>query len=303
MKTAAAIITAALPGSPASRSRAPQTIDLLLVLAADVSRSIDEGEFDAAAQGLRGGIDRPARAARRSPAGRPARSRSCFIEWSGAGEQNVVADWTVMRDEEDAGGLAATILAAPRSFIGRTSISARHRFRDGAACRRAAAAPSRRDHRRLGRRHQQFRPPGHRCARRGRGAGRHDQRSRDHQRPTQPGLCLPYPAAGRLCPNSIEQNVIGGPGAFLRVVEDFDSFADAITKSWSARSPARRLPRDTRHCASPSYSRRMWIGANVLLGSRHDEAARTDHPSRRCGGCVAGRRARAAEGDAGDRLP
>jgi len=42
----------------------------------------------------------------------------------------------------------------------------------------------------------------------------------------------------------------------------------------------------------------MWTDANALLGSRHDEAARTDHPARRRGGCVAGRRARAAEGDA-----
>ena len=31
----------------------------------------------------------------------------CFVEWSGAGEQSVVADWTVIRDEEDAGGLAS----------------------------------------------------------------------------------------------------------------------------------------------------------------------------------------------------
>jgi hypothetical protein len=30
-------------------------------------------------------------------------------------------------------------------------------------------------------------------------------------------------------PEWYRQNVIGGPGAFLRVVEDFHSFADAMT--------------------------------------------------------------------------
>src|SRR5436309_1424229 len=47
-----------------------------------------------------------------------------FVEWSGAGDQNIVVDWTVIRDEEAAGGMASTILSAPRSFLGRTSISA-----------------------------------------------------------------------------------------------------------------------------------------------------------------------------------
>ena len=35
-----------------------------------------------------------------------------------------VVDWTVIRDEEGAGGVASAILSAPRSFLGRTSISA-----------------------------------------------------------------------------------------------------------------------------------------------------------------------------------
>src|SRR6202007_694073 len=48
----------------------------------------------------------------------------CFIEWSGDEDQQVVVDWTEIRNEEDAGTVAAAILAAPRSFMGRTSISA-----------------------------------------------------------------------------------------------------------------------------------------------------------------------------------
>src|SRR5205823_13287038 len=48
----------------------------------------------------------------------------CFVERSGEEEQQVVVDWTEIRDEEDAASVAAAILAAPRSFMGRTSISA-----------------------------------------------------------------------------------------------------------------------------------------------------------------------------------
>src|SRR5260370_8958705 len=66
-----------------------------------------------------------------------------FIEWSGASDQNVVVDWTVVRDEEGAGAVAATILSAPRSFLGRTSISAAIDF----AMERLAAAPAEGDKR------------------------------------------------------------------------------------------------------------------------------------------------------------
>ena len=123
-----------------------QAIDLLLVLAADVSRSIDETEFTLQRKGYSAAITDPRvlAAIRGGAAGSIA---ICFIEWSGAGEQNVVTDWTVIRDEEDAGGFAAAILAAPRSFIGRTSISGAIDFameRLAAAQRRADALLSRR---------------------------------------------------------------------------------------------------------------------------------------------------------------
>ena len=99
-----------------------QTTDLLLVLAADVSRSIDESEFALQRKGYSAAVTDP-RVLAAIRGGATGTIAICFVEWSGAGEQNVVADWTVIRDEEDAGGLAAAILAAPRSFIGRTSIS------------------------------------------------------------------------------------------------------------------------------------------------------------------------------------
>src|SRR5271155_2573063 len=99
-----------------------QTTDLLLVLAADVSRSIDESEFALQRKGYSSAVTDP-RVLAAIRGGTTGTIAICFVEWSGAGEQNVVADWTVIRDEEDAGGLAGAILAAPRSFIGGTSIS------------------------------------------------------------------------------------------------------------------------------------------------------------------------------------
>src|SRR5437667_10445376 len=98
-------------------------VDLEVVLAADVSRSFDDGEFELQGKGYAAALTDPrVLAAIRSRSG--AAIGVCFIEWSGEEDQQVVVDWTEIRDEEDAGSIAAAILAAPRSFMGRTSIIA-----------------------------------------------------------------------------------------------------------------------------------------------------------------------------------
>jgi hypothetical protein len=203
-----------------------QTTDLLLVLAADVSRSIDESEFALQRKGYSTALTDP-RVLAAIRGGTTGTIAICFVEWSGAGEQNVVADWTVIRDEEDAGGLAAAILAAPRSFIGRTSISGAIDF----AMERFATAEPRANR--------------HIIDISGDGtnnSGRPVTDARDQaigQGVTINGLAIvndkPNPGyafhtqpPGGL-PEWYRQNVIGGPGAFLRVVEDFHSFADAMT--------------------------------------------------------------------------
>ena len=117
---AAAAVLLALPAFGGG-ARAEDT-DLLLALAADVSRSIDEGEFELQRKGYAAALSDP-RVLAAIRGGTNGTIAVCFLEWSGAGEQMVVADWVVIRDGEDAGGLSATLLAAPRSFIGRTSIS------------------------------------------------------------------------------------------------------------------------------------------------------------------------------------
>src|SRR5437588_5960242 len=135
MKTTAAIITllASLAGIAVARA---ETVAMLLVLAADVSRSIDDGEFNLQRKGYAQAMTDP-RVLRAIVSGRHHAIAVTFIEWSGASDQNVVVDWTVVRDEEGAAGVASTISAAPRSFLGRTSISAAIDF----AMERMASAP------------------------------------------------------------------------------------------------------------------------------------------------------------------
>jgi hypothetical protein len=203
-----------------------QSTDLLLVLAADVSRSIDENEFTLQRKGYSAALTDP-RVLAAIRGGTTGTIAICFVEWSGAGEQTVVADWTVIRDEEDAGGFAAAILAAPRSFIGRTSISGAVDF----AMERFAAAEPRANR--------------HIIDISGDGtnnSGRPVTDARDeaigkgvtinglaivNDKPN-PGYAFHTQPPGGL-PEWYRQNVIGGPGAFLRVVEDFHSFADAMT--------------------------------------------------------------------------
>jgi hypothetical protein len=203
-----------------------QNTDLLLVLAADVSRSIDEGEFELQRKGYAAALSDP-RVLAAIRGGTNGTIAVCFVEWSGAGEQMVVADWTVIRDDEDAGGLTATILAAPRSFIGRTSISGAIDF----AMERFAAATARSSRRII-----DISGDGTN------NSGRPVTEARDqalvegvtinglaiiNDKPN-PGYAFHTQPPGGL-PEWYRQNVIGGPGAFLRVVEDFRSFADAMT--------------------------------------------------------------------------
>jgi hypothetical protein len=98
-------------------------VDLLLVLAADVSRSVDEKKFKLQREGYAAAISDP-RVVQAMMAGPRGRIAVCFVEWASNGEQTVVIDWTTVASAADAQGLSGRMLAAPRSFIGRTSISA-----------------------------------------------------------------------------------------------------------------------------------------------------------------------------------
>jgi Protein of unknown function (DUF1194) len=230
----AAVLTSLLALTGGVRA---QSTDLLLVLAADVSRSIDEGEFALQRKGYSAALTDP-RVLAAIRGGITGQIAICFVEWSGAGEQNIVADWTMIRDEEDAGGLAAAILAAPRSFIGRTSISGAIDF----AMERFAAAQPRASRHIIDISGDGTNNSGRPVA------DARDQALADgvtinglaivNDKPN-PGYAFHTQPPGGL-PQWYRENVIGGPGAFLRVVEDFHSFADAMTNKLVSEIAAAR---------------------------------------------------------------
>ena len=98
-------------------------VDLLLVLAADVSRSVNETKFKLQREGYASAI-LDARVLRAISDGEHRRIGVIFIEWASEFEQKVIVDWTVVANERDASDLSGRILSAPRPFWGRTSISA-----------------------------------------------------------------------------------------------------------------------------------------------------------------------------------
>lgn len=104
-------------------AHAAEGVDLTLVLVSDVSRSIDDAEFKlekdgyAAAFTSRQVLD----AIHGGPVGAIAVS---YVEFASSFEVRTVLDWSVIRDEASAKSFADKLAAAPRSFWGRTAISA-----------------------------------------------------------------------------------------------------------------------------------------------------------------------------------
>src|SRR6516165_5818980 len=200
-------------------------VDLELILAADVSRSIDDAEFDLQRKGYAAALtDERVLTAIRGRSG--AAIGVSFVEWSGDEDQQVVVDWTEIRDEEDAGTVATAILAAPRSFMGRTSISAAidfamaHFAKSKWQANRHIIDVSGDGTNNSGRPVTEARDQAIASGITINGlAIINDKPNLGYSAHTQPpgGLPLYY-----------KQNVIGGPNAFLIVVEDFNSFADAM---------------------------------------------------------------------------
>jgi len=102
--------------------RAAEPVDLLLVLAADVSRSVTEPKFKLQREGAAAAITHP-EVVRAITSGPNRRIAVCFLEWATAGQQNVVIDWTVIDDVEAARSFGDKLVELPRSFAGSTSIS------------------------------------------------------------------------------------------------------------------------------------------------------------------------------------
>ena len=102
---------------------ADDRVDLLLVLAADISRSVDDRKFRLQREGYAAAMTDP-RVVRAMAGGPMGRIAICFMEWAGDTDQAVVMDWASVGNAEEAVVVAKRIKDAPRAFMGRTSISA-----------------------------------------------------------------------------------------------------------------------------------------------------------------------------------
>lgn len=202
----------------------PLPVDLELVLAVDVSRSIDDEEYTLQKQGYAEAFRHPAvqNAIQANPHRRIAVT---LLEWAGADFQRVIVPWTLVADGEGGVLFGDALLAAPRSFWGWTSIS-------GAI---DASVPL------FGRGiYEGSRKVIDVSGDGVNNSGRPAATARDeavaagvtinglvimNDRPT-PGFAAQRPQPP--LDDFYRENVIGGPGAFLIAIDDFESFAHAI---------------------------------------------------------------------------
>jgi len=206
-----------------------ETVDVAIVLAADVSRSIDDGEFQLQRQGYAAAITSP-QVLTAIRAGTHGAIALCFVEWAGPGEEAVIVSWTVIGDGESATTVAETLLKAPRSAAGRTAIGDGIDF---AAAQLAASGVA------ADRRVIDVSGDGNNNAGRAVFEARNEAVSKgitinglaiiNEQTGGEPGSFFyghTHPQGG--LPNYYRDNVIGGAGAFVMQVVNFDTFADAI---------------------------------------------------------------------------
>jgi len=122
-----ALRTFAVVGLIATAGWAPtcaaERVDLLLVLAADISRSVDEVKFQLQRSGYAAAFS-DSRVIEAIRAGRSGRIAVAFVEWSGVSSQKIVIDWTVISNDDTGREFGDRIIEAPRAFANSTSISA-----------------------------------------------------------------------------------------------------------------------------------------------------------------------------------
>ena len=226
MRVVAALLSLALMLSPPA-ARAADPVDLLLVLAADVSRSVTEPKFKLQREGAAAAITHP-EVVRAITSGPNRRIAICFLEWATAGQQNVVIDWTVIADAESARSFGGKLVELPRSFSGSTAISHAIDF----AMIQLERAPYKAERRVI-----DVSGDGTNNSGRPVTAARDDALAKGV---TINGLVILTPLAESFRPEHtnppgglekyFQDNVIGGFGAFTVVAESHASFGRALTK-------------------------------------------------------------------------
>jgi hypothetical protein len=223
---AAAVPAAIVPLLPRP-ARAAEQVDMLLVLAADVSRSVTEPKFRLQREGTAAALTDPD-VVRAILSGPNRRIAVCLTEWASPGQQAVIVDWTLIASEADAHSFGDKTIEAQRVFMGMTAI--------GGAIDHAA---------------RQFEHAPYSSARHvidissdgNNNSGRPVTIARDdavEKNITINALVILTPEAESFRPEHTnpdgglekyyQDNVIGGPGSFTVVAESHASFQRALTK-------------------------------------------------------------------------
>lgn len=236
LRTTLIMLALALPATRGASAAEP--VDLMLILSVDVSRSIDHPKFLLQRDGYQAAIADP-HVIDAIKSGAHGKIALAFVEWSGFGAQKIVIDWSVIDGTASARKFGDQLVEAPRSFADRTSIS-------GAIDFAAAMFPK-----------APFEAPRRTIDVSGDGtnnAGRDVQVARDEA--IAKGIIInglvilsdrsvPWNAEHTNPPGGLakyyEDNVIGGPGAFVMVAENFESFGRAIVKKMIAEIATRPI--------------------------------------------------------------
>ena len=108
--------------APAAAANPTDTVDLELVIATDVSRSIDQEEATLQRNGVIAAFRSP-EVVRALQAGNLGRIGIAYVDWSIDFMNKVVVDWQVIHDKPSADAFANALSAAPLTAGQRTSIS------------------------------------------------------------------------------------------------------------------------------------------------------------------------------------
>jgi Protein of unknown function (DUF1194) len=247
----AALVLAQLVPAQVPSARAAEQVDLLLALAMDVSRSMEQPKFLLQREGYAAAIMNP-QVLNAIKSGPHQKIAVCFIDWSGPGQQQLVIDWSVVDSVASARHFGDLIFESSRSFNDSTSIGGGIGF----AAAQIARAPLEAER--------------HAIDVSGDGtnnAGRDVQLARDQA--VAKGIVvngiailteLQYSRIPEHTnpPGGLEKyyrdNVIGGPGSFVMVAEDFSSFGRSMVKKLIAEiatAPARRRTASADGAARP----------------------------------------------------
>ena len=218
---------------------AAEPVDVALVLVTDVSRSIDDSEYDLEKRGTGNAFTDP-RVITAIAHGALGRIAVAYIEFAGSSQVKTVIPFTFISNEATARAFADRLIKAPRSFFGRTAISSG--IDAAVALLDAADLEAQRKVIDV-------------CGDGTNNAGREITEARDdalnhniiingltiiNDHPVNYIFAHTAPPGGLT--NYYRENVTGGPGSFVLEVHDFQTFGEAMTRKLITEIAALALP-------------------------------------------------------------